>query len=85
MSSILGGSRKTYVRLPVNKKFFDHFNLLGIASLPDPSIVNMSFNMSPSSKYDRGRNVGKIPLRDIIDNQAIEQLPLDKGRIFEAS
>ena len=63
-----------YDFVPTNKKFFDHFNLLGIAPLLDTSIIDMSFKMPPSLKYDRTVNKGKIPLRKIIANHDIDRI-----------
>jgi asparagine synthase (glutamine-hydrolysing) len=63
-----------YDFVPANKKFFDHFNLLGIAPLLDTSMIDMSFKMLPSLKYDRVANKGKIPLRKIIANREIDRV-----------
>ena len=63
-----------YDFVPTNKKFFDHFNLIGIAPLLDKSIIDMSFKMPPSLKYDRVANKGKIPLRKIIANHDIDRV-----------
>ncbi len=63
-----------YDFVPTNRKLFDHFKLLGIAPLLDPSVIDMSIKIPPSMKYDRTRNIGKLQLRDIVDNQEIGQL-----------
>lgn len=63
-----------YDFVPSNRKFFDHFNLIGIAPLLDTSIIDMSFKMPPSLKYDRVANKGKIPLRKIIANHYIDRV-----------
>jgi asparagine synthase (glutamine-hydrolysing) len=63
-----------YDFVPTNKKFFDHFNLIGIAPLLEKSIIDMSFKMIPSLKYDRVANKGKIPLRKIIANHDIARV-----------
>jgi asparagine synthase (glutamine-hydrolysing) len=55
-----------YDFVPTNAKFFKYFNVLGIAPLLDASVVDISIKMPPTSKYDRARNIGKIPLRKII-------------------
>jgi asparagine synthase (glutamine-hydrolysing) len=54
-----------YDFVPVNTKFFDHFNLLGIAPLLEHSVVDMSLKIPQSLKYDMKRNMGKLPLRKI--------------------
>jgi len=63
-----------YDFVPANKKFFDHFNLIGIAPLLDKSIIDMSFKMPPSLKYDHVAKKGKIPLRKIIANHDIDRV-----------
>jgi asparagine synthase (glutamine-hydrolysing) len=63
-----------YDFVPANKKFFDHFNLIGIAPLLDKSIVDTSFKMPPSLKYDHVAKKGKIPLRKIIANREIDRV-----------
>jgi len=63
-----------YDFVPANKKFFDHFNLIGIAPLLDTSIVDMSIKMPPSLKYDRVANIGKIPLRKIIADHDVDRV-----------
>ncbi len=67
-----------YDFVPANKKFFDHFNLLGIAPLLDTSIIDMSTNMPPSLKYDPGANIGKIPLRKIIASHDVNRVSNNK-------
>jgi asparagine synthase (glutamine-hydrolysing) len=57
--------------IPTNTKLFKYFKLQGIAPLLDPSIVDISVKIPPTSKYDRIRNIGKIPLRNIISKHAV--------------
>lgn len=63
-----------YDFVPVNRKFFNHFNMVGVAPLLDPSLVDLSVKMPPSSKYDKTSNIGKIPLRDIVLNRDSQRL-----------
>jgi asparagine synthase (glutamine-hydrolysing) len=63
-----------YDFVPINTKFFEHFDLLGIAPLLDSSVVDMSIKIPPSLKYDEERNLGKIPLRKIARKQDPEKL-----------
>ena len=55
-----------YDFVPTHQKFLDHFNLIGMAPLLDPSIIDMSTRMPPSLKYNCITNTGKIPLRKIL-------------------
>ena len=61
-----------YDFVPTNAKFFKYFEVLGIAPLLDASVVDISIKIPPTSKYDRVRNIGKIPLRDIISKHSGE-------------
>ena len=67
-----------YDFVPTQKKFLDHFNLIGFAPLLEPSIIDMAFKMSPSLKYNYTKNIGKIPLRKIISNQSDDNLSKTK-------
>ena len=58
-----------YDFVPTHQKFLDHFNLIGMAPLLDPSIIDMSIRMPPSLKYNYIKNIGKIPLRKIISTK----------------
>jgi asparagine synthase (glutamine-hydrolysing) len=63
-----------YDFLPTNKKFFNYFELTGIAPLLETSIVDISVKMPPLLKYDHEANIGKIPLRRIIARQEVERV-----------
>jgi len=63
-----------YDFVPSNRKLFEHFDLIGIAPLLDTSIIDMSFKVPPSLKYDRVANKGKIPLRKIIADHYIDRV-----------
>jgi asparagine synthase (glutamine-hydrolysing) len=58
-----------YDFVPTHKKLLDHFNLNGIAPLLDSTIIDMSFKMPPSVKYNYSKNIGKIPLKRIISQR----------------
>jgi asparagine synthase (glutamine-hydrolysing) len=51
--------------VPTQKKFLDLFNLIGVTPILDPSIIDLSTKMPPSTKYNYRTNKGKIPLRKI--------------------
>ena len=63
-----------YDFVPSNRKLFEHFDLIGIAPLLDTSIIDMSFKVPPSLKYDHVANKGKIPLRKIIADHYIDRV-----------
>jgi asparagine synthase (glutamine-hydrolysing) len=56
--------------IPTNEKYFRHFNIDGIAPLLSPEIIDLSIRIPASLKYDVASNIGKIPLREIINSNA---------------
>ena len=67
-----------YDFVPTHKKLLDHFNLNGIAPLLDSTIIDMSFKMPPSAKYNYSKNIGKIPLKKIISQTANNNIAQNK-------
>lgn len=55
-----------YDFVPSNDKFFKHFSITGLSPLLDSRIIEMSFKIPPSAKFDSRTNMGKIPLRQIL-------------------
>jgi asparagine synthase (glutamine-hydrolysing) len=51
---------------PTNEKYFKFFDIDGVAPLLDSKIVDMSVRIPASLKYDFAKNIGKLPLREII-------------------
>lgn len=67
-----------YDFVPTHQKFLDHFNLIGMAPLLDPSIIDMSTRMPPSLKYNCITNTGKVPLRKILEIKEAESVSKNK-------
>jgi len=57
-----------YDFVPTNDKFFNHFGVTGLSPLLDHKIINMSFKIPASVKFNSESNIGKIPLREILSN-----------------
>ena len=57
-----------YDFVPTNDKFFNHFGVTGLSPLLDHKIINMSFKIPASVKFNSESNMGKIPLREILSN-----------------
>jgi asparagine synthase (glutamine-hydrolysing) len=57
-----------YDFVPSNDKFFNHFGMTGLSPILDQKIIDMSFKIPPSVKFDRETNMGKIPLRKILSH-----------------
>jgi asparagine synthase (glutamine-hydrolysing) len=57
-----------YDFVPTNDKFFNHFGLTGLSPILDHKIIDMSFKIPPSAKFNSKTNMGKIPLRKILSN-----------------
>jgi len=56
-----------YDFIPTNEKFFEHFNITGMAPLLWNQIIEMAMKIPASLKYDFKNNIGKIQLRQIIE------------------
>ena len=57
-----------YDFVPTNDKFFNHFGVTGLSPILDRKIIDMSFRIPPSVKFNRESNMGKIPLREILSH-----------------
>jgi asparagine synthase (glutamine-hydrolysing) len=57
-----------YDFVPTNDKFFNHFGVTGLSPLLDHKIIDMSFKIPASVKFNSESNMGKIPLREILSN-----------------
>lgn len=52
--------------VPTNDKYFRFFKLQGISPLLDNDVVELGFDLPLEEKYDTSSNVGKLPLRKIL-------------------
>jgi asparagine synthase (glutamine-hydrolysing) len=57
-----------YDFVPTNEKFFNYFGVTGLSPILDHKIIDMSFKIPPSAKFNSKTNMGKIPLRTILSN-----------------
>ena len=57
-----------YDFVPTNDKFFNYFGVTGLSPILDNKIIDMSFRIPPSVKFNDKTNVGKIPLRKILSS-----------------
>jgi asparagine synthase (glutamine-hydrolysing) len=55
-----------YDFVPTNDKFFNHFGVTGLSPILDNKIIDISFKIPPSAKFNSKTNMGKIPLRKIL-------------------
>jgi asparagine synthase (glutamine-hydrolysing) len=58
--------------VPTNDKYFRFFKLQGISPLLDNDVVELGFDMPSDMKYSTDSNVGKLPLREILQIYAPE-------------
>jgi asparagine synthase (glutamine-hydrolysing) len=52
--------------VPTNDKYFRFFKLQGISPLLDNDVVELGFDLPSEMKYCKDSNVGKLPLREIL-------------------
>jgi asparagine synthase (glutamine-hydrolysing) len=57
-----------YDFVPTNDKFFNYFGVTGLSPILDNKIIDMSFKIPPSVKFNRETVMGKIPLREILSD-----------------
>ena len=62
-----------YDFVPTNDRFFNYFGITGLSPILDNKIIDMSFRIPPSVKFNRETGMGKIPLREILSG-------LDSGK-----
>jgi asparagine synthase (glutamine-hydrolysing) len=55
-----------YDFVPTNDRFFNYFGITGLSPILDNKIIDMSFRIPPSVKFNRETGMGKIPLREIL-------------------
>jgi asparagine synthase (glutamine-hydrolysing) len=55
-----------YDFVPTNDRFFNYFGVTGLSPILDNKIIDMSFRIPPSVKFNRKTGMGKIPLREIL-------------------
>jgi asparagine synthase (glutamine-hydrolysing) len=55
-----------YDFVPANQRYFDHFDINGVAPLLSDDIIALSGKIPAGMKYDYKNNIGKIQLREII-------------------
>jgi asparagine synthase (glutamine-hydrolysing) len=52
--------------VPTNDKYFRFFKLQGISPLLDNDVVELGFDLPSEMKYSTDSNIGKLPLREIL-------------------
>ena len=62
-----------YDFVPTNDKFFNYFGVNGLSPILDNKIIEMSYRIPPSLKFNKETGIGKIPLREILSG-------LDSGK-----
>jgi asparagine synthase (glutamine-hydrolysing) len=55
-----------YDFIPANERFFEHFDIMGVAPLLSTQIIDLSMKIPAYLKYEYETNTGKIQLREII-------------------
>jgi len=61
-----------YDFVPTNERFFEHLEITGVAPLLSSKIIDMSMKIPASLKYDFGSNTGKVPLREVIKRNNVD-------------
>jgi asparagine synthase (glutamine-hydrolysing) len=55
--------------LPSYSRVYSHFKIKGFSPFLDKNVIYLSSHIPSSNKYDIAKNIGKLPLREIIDKK----------------
>lgn len=55
--------------MPVNKRFYDHYDITGVAPMLDPEVIKFATRIPYNLKYDRQINSGKIILQQLLKHR----------------
>ena len=69
----------------VNNSLAKSFNIQSITPLLFPELIQKSMKISPTQKYDSLSNVGKLPLRKILEKFGINDLILKQKQGFSVN
>jgi asparagine synthase (glutamine-hydrolysing) len=64
--------------MPVNKKFYEHFSVMGVAPMLNPEVIRFATHLPYNIKYDRENNSGKIIIQNILANKFNFKVSNDK-------
>ena len=63
-----------YNWVPLNTKFHEHFKVKPITPILSKKLIAYGTHLPVESKYDAQKNIGKLPLRKILQKYKLEQL-----------
>ena len=69
----------------VNNAFAKYFNIKTITPFLDHEIIQRSSKIISTQKYDSTKNIGKLPLRNILKKYGIEELILKQKQGFSVN
>ncbi len=58
----------------IGNKINQFFNLKSITPILEPNLISYATHLSPESKYDQERNIGKLPLRKLLSKYGCDSL-----------
>jgi asparagine synthase (glutamine-hydrolysing) len=58
----------------ISNKINHFFNIKAIAPILEPELISYASHMSPESKYDLHKNIGKLPLRKLLTKYECDSL-----------
>ena len=60
--------------VPNYQKFYDFFKISSITPFVDSSLIEYAFHLDHNDKYDPSKNIGKLPLRELVPSNVSELL-----------
>ncbi|HJU14358.1 MAG TPA: asparagine synthase C-terminal domain-containing protein [Candidatus Nitrosotalea sp.] len=73
------GGKLTYDWVPALDKIHSHFDMKGFSPMLDHDLIRFAFHVPVEKKYDRSKNLGKLPLREILGKKKFKSEFNKKG------
>ena len=59
---------------PINTRIINNFNMEMLAPILNDELISLSTHLPSPNKYDEGNNIGKLPLRTILEKNGYDSL-----------
>ena len=70
---------------PLNERISNHFDVQSISPLLSEEILSYSLSLPTESKYDKIKNIGKLPLRKLLSKYSMEKFIPDEKLGFNVN
>ena len=70
---------------PLNERISDHFDIQPVSPLLSEEMFSYSLSMSMENKYDKIKNIGKLPLRKLLSKYSMDKFIPDEKLGFNVN